>query len=86
MSSQVLFQILLKGSFHLIPLVGFGMNKPYLGIALVLMVVLCYVKVMKLSAEMLHLETKEQTDNENYASLKAARKFWMKFTFLRGVP
>lgn len=84
MNSKASISFVLKGLFHLIPLVGFYLDKPYLGIALVLLVVLCYVKVMKINAELNHLESKGLTDNENYASLKGTLKFWLKFTFLRG--
>ncbi len=70
--------------FHLAPIGAFALHRPYLGVALVLLVLLCYVKIQKFDAELRHIEQNGGKGSAQYLDLLKVRQRWHQVTFLRG--
>lgn len=74
----------IKIFFHLIPLIGVYLGRPYLILSLALLVTLPYIKVKKLSLVLEELEANGSNLSEDSKNrTRSALNFWKKITFLK---
>lgn len=78
------WQTSMKTLFHLSWIVPLFMGYFYLAVALLLLVILTYIKTQKLSANIDHLKQHDSLyGKREIEKLTRVRKFWRSFTFLR---
>lgn len=74
----------IKVLFHGIPLVGIILGRPILTVALLLLVVLPYIKVKKMSVQLEDTKLNHQPEaKEAIDKLETAKNFWKKLTFMK---
>ncbi|MFY7928274.1 MAG: hypothetical protein ACOVS5_05345 [Oligoflexus sp.] len=68
--------------FHLLPLLPLAFGLHWLALATSLLVLVSYVKVMKIEQQISDLQRKNAHPDE-LASLERTRRFWLGLTFLK---
>jgi len=72
---------LLRALLHISPLIPLYLGLHSLGIAVLLLVLLCYIKVFKLRQQLVDLASRGG-DTKLEASLRKALQFWHSLTYL----
>ncbi len=69
---------------HIAPALPFFWGRYLLGVILALLVLLFYIKTLKLSQQIAHLKSTTADQKEDQlASLEKARNFWQALTFIQ---
>lgn len=71
--------IILRILFHLLPIIPFALQKPALGVAVILLVAIPYIKVLKFE-NLMQEKGATVADKEN---LRRSRDRWLRLTFLK---